>query len=65
MCCIKTHFKVERKRHLGNDVVLIIFREAGENNVPFNPKVIRSQFNRKVTPLKVLSCVLTPPSSLF
>lgn len=36
---------MERKRHLGNDVVLIIFRERG-NNTPFNPKVIRSQFNR-------------------
>jgi hypothetical protein len=35
--------KVERKRHLGNDVVMIIFRE-GENE-PFSPKWVRSQFN--------------------
>ncbi len=37
--------QVERKRHLGNDVVLIVFRERGQN-APFNPRVIRSQFNR-------------------
>lgn len=36
--------QVERKRHLGNDVVLIVFRERGQN-APFNPRVIRSQFN--------------------
>jgi hypothetical protein len=45
--CALTHFsfrkKVERKRHLGNDVVMIIFRE-GENE-PFSPKWVRSQFN--------------------
>lgn len=35
--------QVERKRHLGNDVVMIIFRE-GENE-PFSPKWVRSQFN--------------------
>ena len=34
--------QLERKRHLGNDVVLIIFKEG---NTPFSPKIIRSHFN--------------------
>jgi len=34
--------QVERKRHLGNDVVVIIFKEG---SLPFDPKVIRSHFN--------------------
>ena len=34
--------QVERKRHLGNDVVVIIFKEG---NQPFSPKIIRSHFN--------------------
>jgi hypothetical protein len=36
--------QVERKRHLGNDVVIVIFREGP--NDPFTPLIIRSQFNR-------------------
>jgi hypothetical protein len=32
-----------RKRHLGNDVVLIVFKDSG--NDKFDPTVIRSQFN--------------------
>ena len=35
--------QVERKRHLGNDIVVILFKEG---NTPFDPLVIRSQFNR-------------------
>jgi len=34
--------RVERKRHLGNDVVIIIFKEG---NQPFDPLLIHSQFN--------------------
>eukprot|EP01118_Nematostelium_gracile_P017909 TRINITY_DN779_c0_g1_i12.p1 TRINITY_DN779_c0_g1~~TRINITY_DN779_c0_g1_i12.p1 ORF type:complete len:994 (+),score=254.51 TRINITY_DN779_c0_g1_i12:1213-4194(+) len=34
--------RVERKRHLGNDVVLIVFKEG---NTPFDPTCIKSQFN--------------------
>ncbi len=36
--------QVERKRHLGNDVVLVIFRDAG--NTSISPEQINSQFNR-------------------
>jgi RAP1 GTPase activating protein 1 len=35
--------QVERKRHIGNDIVVIIFKEG---NTPFNPSLIRSHFNR-------------------
>lgn len=34
--------QVERKRHLGNDVVVILFKEG---NAPFNPSSITSHFN--------------------
>lgn len=36
--------QVERKRHLGNDVVIVIFMDAPSE--PFSPTIIRSQFNR-------------------
>jgi len=34
--------QVERKRHLGNDIVVIVFKEG---KTPFEPSVIKSQFN--------------------
>ena len=34
--------RVERKRHLGNDVVMLIFKEKG---AVFDPQCISSQFN--------------------
>jgi hypothetical protein len=37
--------QLERKRHLGNDLVLIIFRDAHCMD-PFDPTKIKSQFNR-------------------
>jgi hypothetical protein len=36
---------VERKRHLGNDVVIIVFRDSDVTE-PFDPSAIKSQFNR-------------------
>ncbi len=36
--------QLERKRHLGNDIVLIVFRDA-ECTDPFDPSQIMSQFN--------------------
>jgi len=44
--------QVERKRHLGNDVVIVLFKEG---NTPFDPTVIKSQFNHVfivVTPIE-------------
>eukprot|EP00026_Physarum_polycephalum_P007007 Phypoly_transcript_07060.p1 GENE.Phypoly_transcript_07060~~Phypoly_transcript_07060.p1 ORF type:complete len:277 (+),score=24.77 Phypoly_transcript_07060:811-1641(+) len=38
--------RVERKRHLGNDVVLVIFVEnKGDQIVQFDPSLFKSQFN--------------------
>ena len=37
LCC-----QLLRKRHIGNDIVTIIFQEPG--SLPFTPKSIRSQF---------------------
>ena len=35
-------FQLLRKRHIGNDIVTIVFQEAGSE--PFNPVHIRSHF---------------------
>ena len=37
-----TCFQLLRKRHIGNDMVTIVFQEPGSK--PFTPKVVRSQF---------------------
>ncbi|KAL6075929.1 GTPase-activating Rap/Ran-GAP domain-like protein 3 [Balamuthia mandrillaris] len=49
--------QVERKRHLGNDVVLVVFRDS-DNNEPFNPEVIKSQFNH-------VFCVVQPEGDRY
>jgi len=36
--------QLERKRHLGNDIVVIVFLE-GEGVVPYDPNVLKSEFN--------------------
>jgi RAP1 GTPase activating protein 1 len=36
-------FQIERKRHLGNDIVMILFQEG---DLPFTPDAITSEFNR-------------------
>jgi hypothetical protein len=36
--------QIERKRHIGNDIVMIVFKEGSQ---PFDPQVMRSKFNRK------------------
>ncbi len=35
---------MQRKRHIGNDIVTIVFQEPGAK--PFSPKMIRSNFQR-------------------
>ncbi|KAH3765910.1 GTPaseactivating protein [Pelomyxa schiedti] len=37
--------RIERKRHLGNDVVMIVFKEMADDMDLFNPKIIMSHFN--------------------
>jgi len=46
--------QVERKRHLGNDIVMIVFKESLE---PFYPQCITSEFNHIfaiIEPVKLL-----------
>eukprot|EP01105_Mastigella_eilhardi_P011348 TRINITY_DN2623_c0_g1_i1.p1 TRINITY_DN2623_c0_g1~~TRINITY_DN2623_c0_g1_i1.p1 ORF type:complete len:531 (-),score=129.86 TRINITY_DN2623_c0_g1_i1:2102-3694(-) len=37
--------RIERKRHTGNDVVVIIFKEQGDDMDTFSPKILNSHFN--------------------
>ncbi len=36
--------QLERKRHLGNDIVVVVFME-GDGSVPYDPNVLKSEFN--------------------
>eukprot|EP00075_Anas_platyrhynchos_P037529 XP_027326782.1 GTPase-activating Rap/Ran-GAP domain-like protein 3 isoform X14 [Anas platyrhynchos] len=38
--------QVERKRHIGNDIVTIVFQEGEESSPAFKPSMIRSHFTR-------------------
>jgi hypothetical protein len=47
--------QVERKRHLGNDIVVIIFLDSGT----FTPSMIKTKFNRTTRPpFSSLFCVM-------
>ncbi len=37
--------RLERKRHLGNDVVVIVFQENEDSGMPFNPNWMHSEMN--------------------
>lgn len=37
--------RIEKKRHTGNDVVVIVFKERGDDMDTFNPTVLTSHFN--------------------
>lgn len=38
--------QVERKRHIGNDIVTIVFQEGDDASSSFKPSMIRSHFTR-------------------
>ncbi|MBZ3889546.1 Ras-specific guanine nucleotide-releasing factor RalGPS1, partial [Sciurus carolinensis] len=42
--------QVERKRHIGNDIVTIVFQEGEESSPAFKPSMIRSHFTRILSP---------------
>lgn len=43
----KNKKKVERKRHIGNDIVNIVFIDTDDNeDFEFSPSCIKSQFTR-------------------
>lgn len=39
-------WQVERKRHIGNDIVTIVFQEGDDASSSFKPSMIRSHFTR-------------------
>lgn len=41
--------QVERKRHIGNDIVTIVFQEGDDASSSFKPSMIRSHFTRILT----------------
>lgn len=47
MCPYFVLLQVERKRHIGNDIVNIVFIDGGPTFMnQFNPSFIKSQFTR-------------------
>jgi len=53
--------QLSRKRHIGNDIVTIVFQEEGA--LPFTPKTIRSQFQHVFIIVKALNPPLLPDGS--
>ena len=51
-------FQLERKRHVGNDIVVVIFQEG--NTTPFSPAFMRTHFNRANLFLSPLSRLCSP-----
>lgn len=46
-CCFSFLFQLERKRHIGNDIVNIVFLDGTpEEMAAFSPNCIKSQFTR-------------------
>ena len=39
-------YQVERKRHIGNDIVIIVFQDWDEKSSSFSPPTIKSKFVR-------------------
>lgn len=50
--------QLSRKRHIGNDIVTIVFQEEGA--LPFTPKTIRSQFQHVFIIVKAFNPPLLP-----
>ncbi|KYQ92121.1 RapGAP/RanGAP domain-containing protein [Tieghemostelium lacteum] len=50
-CRVEDEQSVERKRHLGNDICLIIFKEG--NSTLFDPSIIKSNFNHIIAVVQV------------
>lgn len=52
--------QVERKRHIGNDIVTIVFQEGEESSSAFKPSMIRSHFTRILGLHKCSSSAASP-----
>lgn len=53
--------QLSRKRHIGNDIVTIVFQEEGA--YPFTPKTIRSQFQHVFIVVRALNPPILPDGS--
>ncbi|KAK7802740.1 hypothetical protein U0070_007183 [Myodes glareolus] len=56
--------QVERKRHIGNDIVTIVFQEGEESSPAFKPSMIRSHFTRILGLHKSSSSAASPDLGL-
>ncbi len=56
--CEDDEQQLQRKRHIGNDVVVVIFKEDPR---PFDPRCFRSQFNRLLSSSFLFLLFLTLP----
>jgi len=54
--------QLERKRHLGNDIVVVIFYEG---RTPFHANTIKSEFNRTVALFSLSVPLRHAPTELF
>uniref|UniRef100_A0A803SUM1 GTPase activating Rap/RanGAP domain like 3 n=1 Tax=Anolis carolinensis TaxID=28377 RepID=A0A803SUM1_ANOCA len=54
--------QVERKRHIGNDIVTIVFQEGEESSPAFKPSMIRSHFTRILCTLPCLLKIFSEES---
>ncbi len=52
-------FQLQRKRHIGNDIVAIVFQEA---NTPFAPEIIVSSFLHAFIVVQPVEQESGPPS---
>lgn len=53
--------QLSRKRHIGNDIVTVVFQEEGA--LPFTPKTVRSQFQHVFIIVKAFNPPLLPDGS--
>lgn len=58
---VSAHVQVERKRHIGNDIVTIVFQEGEEPSPAFKPSMIRSHFTRILGPREPAGLRRPPP----
>ena len=61
--CLKNIPQLMRKRHIGNDIVTIVFQD--ENALPFDPSSFRSQFQHLFIVVRVLDAGTDTASYMY
>ncbi|EGG23610.1 RapGAP/RanGAP domain-containing protein [Cavenderia fasciculata] len=54
--------QIDRKRHLGNDIVMIVFKEG---STPFDPSICKSNFNHIFAVVEYDETLSTPENPLY